>query len=106
MLACTLSGSGRGLRGRLGQDGWYRGEGCGACHQVRGTAATGKVGPDLTHLGSRTSLAAGTLPLTEEALMRWVRDAKAIKPGAEMPAYDHLSDDDLSDLAAYLEGLT
>ncbi|WP_084782030.1 cytochrome c oxidase subunit II [Roseivivax halodurans] len=80
-------------------------EGCGACHQVRGTAATGKVGPDLTHLGSRTSLAAGTLPLDEPSLIRWVRDAKAVKPGAEMPAYDHLSDDDLSDLAAYLEGL-
>lgn len=81
-------------------------EGCGGCHAVRGTAAAGRVGPDLTHLGSRTSLAAGTLPLTEEALVRWVRDARAVKPGAEMPAYDHLSEQELSDLAAYLEGLT
>jgi cytochrome c oxidase subunit 2 len=38
--------------------------------------------------------------------VRWVRDAKAVKPGAEMPAYDHLTEDELSDLAAYLEGLT
>jgi cytochrome c oxidase subunit 2 len=81
-------------------------EGCGACHAVRGTAAAGKVGPDLTHLGARTSLAAGTLPMTQDALVRWVRDAKAVKPGAEMPAYDHLTEDELSDLAAYLEGLT
>ncbi|ETX30396.1 cytochrome c oxidase subunit II [Roseivivax isoporae] len=84
----------------------FNAEGCGACHAVRGTAASGRVGPDLTHVGGRVSLAAGILPMTAEALMRWIRDPEAIKPGAMMPGYDHLSDDDLSALAAYLEGLT
>lgn len=80
-------------------------EGCGACHTVRGTRAVGKVGPDLTHLGSRTSLAAGILPMTEEALIRWVRAPDQIKPGAKMPRYTHLSDEDLARLAQWLEGL-
>ena len=80
-------------------------EGCGACHAVRGTPAAGQVGPDLTHLASRTSLAAGMLPVSTEALVTWVRDAKAIKPGAEMPAYDHLTTPQLTQLAAYLESL-
>ena len=80
-------------------------EGCGACHAVRGTPAAGRVGPDLTHLASRETLAAGALPMTREALMRWVRAPGAVKPGAEMPGYDHLAPEALSDLAAYLEGL-
>ncbi|SFD79447.1 cytochrome c oxidase subunit II [Roseivivax sediminis] len=84
----------------------FNAEGCGACHAIRGTAATGRVGPDLTHLGGRVSLAAGILPMTEDALIRWIRDPEAVKPGARMPAYDHLGDGDLAALAAYLEGLT
>ncbi len=80
-------------------------EGCGACHAVRGTAAAGRVGPDLTHLGSRTSLAAGILPVTAEAIARWVRDPEEIKPGAQMPGYDHLSGPDLAALGIWLEGL-
>jgi cytochrome c oxidase subunit II len=83
----------------------FFGQGCGACHTIRGTAAAGRVGPDLTHLGARTTLAAGALPLTAEALMDWVRDPKANKPGAEMPGYGHLRDDQLADLASFLEGL-
>src|SRR3546814_9273560 len=46
--------------------------GCGACHSVRGTEADGTVGPDLTHVGSRLSLAAGTLPADVEAFQRWI----------------------------------
>lgn len=80
-------------------------QGCGACHAVRGTAATASVGPDLTHVGGRTSLGAGILPVTRDAFARWVRDAKAVKPAAKMPAYDFLSDDDLAAIAHYLEGL-
>lgn len=72
---------------------------------MRGTPAAGRVGPDLTHLASRTTLAAGALPMTQEALADWLRDPEAAKPGAEMPGYDHLPDAALSDLAAYLGGL-
>lgn len=84
----------------------FAAEGCGGCHTVRGTPADGLVGPDLTHLGGRTTLAAGVLPMTEEALIDWLRAPEDIKPGVRMPAYDHLSDDDLAALAAYLRGLT
>lgn len=80
-------------------------EGCGGCHAVRGTQAEGQVGPDLTHLASRVSLAAGILPMTEDALRDWVRDPAQFKPGVEMPGYDHLSDEELSAMAAYLGGL-
>ncbi len=80
-------------------------EGCGACHALRGTPAAGRFGPDLTHVGGRTALAAGILPMTQEALERWIANPGAIKPGAEMPGYDHLPPDELAALAAYLAGL-
>jgi len=80
-------------------------EGCGGCHTVRGTPAQGEVGPDLTHLGGRVTLAAGTLPMSREAIIAWLRDPVRFKPGVRMPAYDHLPPDALNDLAAYLEGL-
>lgn len=83
----------------------FQAQGCGACHTLRGTEAQGAVGPDLTHLGRRDTLAAGILPLTTEALMAWIRDPDAIKPGAEMPGYDHMAEDDLRRLALWLEGL-
>jgi cytochrome c oxidase subunit II len=79
--------------------------GCGACHTVRGTAADGVVGPDLTHVGSRRLLAAGALVLDEAALRRWIALTHAVKPAAQMPAFSMLPDEDLDALAAYLEGL-
>lgn len=80
-------------------------EGCGACHAVRGSQARGAVGPDLTHVGSRLSLGAGTLGTTLADFEQWVAHTGAIKPEVEMPGYDHLSTADLSDLAQYLKGL-
>jgi cytochrome c oxidase subunit 2 len=77
---------------------------CVTCHTIRGTQAGSRVGPELTHVGSRRSIAAGTLPNTREALMRWVRDPQAIKPGTRMPA-NHLSDEDLAAVVAYLQSL-
>lgn len=79
--------------------------GCGGCHAVRGTAAAGVIGPDLTHLASRATLGAGTLPMTEDALERWIRDPQAVKPGARMPGFDALGDEAVAALAAYLAGL-
>ena len=79
--------------------------GCGACHTVRGTLADGVLAPDLTHVGSRRSLAAGTLGNGAANLRRWIERPAAVKPGALMPAFGMLPDEDLRALAAYLEGL-
>jgi cytochrome c oxidase subunit 2 len=79
--------------------------GCTACHTIRGTAAVGQIGPDLTHVGGRLRLGAGTLPNDPDAFARWIGQTDRIKPGAHMPAFRALSRDDLSALAAYLDGL-
>jgi len=80
-------------------------EGCGACHAIRGTDHVGTVGPDLTHIGSRTTLAAGRLGVSQSDFQDWIAHPDALKPGVEMPPFDHLSDDEISDLARYLRGL-
>ncbi len=77
---------------------------CAGCHAIRGTEAAGTLGPDLTHVGGRLSLAAGTLDNTRENLVLWLRDPQAAKPGNLMPT-PQLDDSQLGDLAAYLEGL-
>lgn len=79
--------------------------GCGACHTVRGTEASGVVGPDLTHVGGRLSIAAGVLPIDAEAVRRWITDPASIKPGVHMPAFGMLPADDVRAIAAYLVGL-
>jgi cytochrome c oxidase subunit 2 len=77
---------------------------CASCHTLRGTSARGTVGPDLTHVASRTTLAALTIPNTRGALSGWVRDPQHVKPGNRMPGLD-LSDRDFNDVVAYLESL-
>jgi len=77
---------------------------CVACHTVRGTNASGTVGPDLTHLASRQTLAAGTLDNTIGNLTAWIVDPQAIKPGTIMPATD-FDPEDLQALVAYLLSL-
>ncbi len=83
----------------------FRQQGCGACHSIRGNVARSRVGPDLTHVGSRHSIAAGRLPNDRLSLVRWLRDPKGLKPEALMPSFAMLSDEDLESLAAYLHGL-
>jgi cytochrome c oxidase subunit II len=78
--------------------------GCARCHAIRGTAARGNLGPDLTHVGSRQSLGAGRLPNTRGNLLGWVADAPSLKPGIHMPK-SYLASDDLFDLVTYLESL-
>ncbi len=78
--------------------------GCANCHTIRGTGAGGGVGPDLTHIASRTTIAAGTLPNTEANLMGWIVGAQGIKPGSDMPNMP-VPSRDLQTLAAYLETL-
>jgi len=77
---------------------------CVGCHTIRGTDATGTLGPDLTHMASRLTLAAGTIPNTRAQLARWIVDPQSIKPGNVMPP-TQLSDEDLDKLLDYLETL-
>ncbi|QFU17501.1 cytochrome c oxidase subunit II [Microvirga thermotolerans] len=77
---------------------------CIMCHSVRGTSAGGKVGPDLTHVGSRLTLAAGTLQNTRGNLAAWIVDPQRIKPGTNMPLIQ-VEPQDLNALVSYLEGL-
>jgi cytochrome c oxidase subunit II len=79
--------------------------GCGACHAVRGTEAAGTIGPDLTRLGARRSVGAGTLPMTPANLARFVLDGQHVKPGNNMPPFRIFSAVELDALAAYLSGL-
>ena len=79
--------------------------GCGACHTIRGTRAKGSVGPDLTHVGGRLSLGAGTLPNEPDDFARWIAQTDEVKPGVHMPSFHMLPAEDLRALAAYLDGL-
>lgn len=79
--------------------------GCNACHTVRGIPARGVIGPDLTHVGSRMSLAAGTMPNEPDAFQRWIAHTTEVKPAVNMPPFHMLPPEDLRALAAYLEGL-
>jgi cytochrome c oxidase subunit 2 len=78
---------------------------CAMCHQIRGTRARGSVAPDLTHVGSRLTLAAGTLPNTRARLQAWIVNAQSLKPGARMPTLEQFDGETLNALAAYLESL-
>lgn len=78
---------------------------CASCHMIRGTAASyGTVGPDLTHLATRSTLAAGTIPNTPAALEQWIVNPQSIKPGDRMPDLG-LSHADARQIVAYLESL-
>jgi cytochrome c oxidase subunit 2 len=79
--------------------------GCGACHTVRGTPASGVIGPDLTHIGSRLSIGAGALPNNAETMLRWIARTEHIKPEVLMPAFGMLPEQELEAIAVYLKGL-
>lgn len=77
---------------------------CSSCHQIRGTSAKATVGPDLTHLATRATLAAATIPNDASELAAWISNPQAIKPGARMPDLG-LSRPEVADLVAYLRSL-
>jgi cytochrome c oxidase subunit 2 len=85
-----------------------RGEGlfarstCVNCHTVQGTAAAARVGPDLSHFGGRTTIGAGVVENTPENLRLWLRTVQSVKPGALMPNYTALSEEEIAALADYL----
>ena len=74
------------------------------CHTIRGTAATGRFGPDLTHLMSRSTLASGAMMNTRDNLRQWIKDPDSFKPGSLMPAMK-LDDQQLDEITAYLATL-
>ena len=77
---------------------------CVMCHTIRGTAAGGRIAPDLTHFATRSTIAAGTLPRTREHLHQWITNPQAIKPGSRMPTLS-LAPQDRDAIVAYLEQL-
>lgn len=79
--------------------------GCADCHGVRGTAATGTTGPDLTHVGSRRSLGAGILRNHVGTMAGWIADAQTLKPGNLMPVTRTLDGEELRALAAWMGSL-
>jgi cytochrome c oxidase subunit 2 len=77
---------------------------CVLCHSIQGTAAAGQVGPDLTHFGSRLTIAAGTLPNNKGNLAGWIADPQGIKPGTHMATVP-VKAQDMQPLLEYLESL-
>ena len=77
---------------------------CIGCHTIRGVSEVSSIGPDLTHVGSRRTLAAATLENTPENMRRWIEDPQEVKPGNLMPDTG-LSDAQIEALVAYLESL-
>jgi cytochrome c oxidase subunit 2 len=77
---------------------------CASCHTVAGTPASGQVAPDLSHVASRRTIAAGTLPTTHPNLAAWIADPQAVKPGNNMPKVP-LTEAELGAVTAYLETL-
>lgn len=88
---------------RRGQE-VFLGSSCVMCHAIAGTPAGSRIGPDLTHLAGRRTIAAGALPNTRGNLAGWILNPQSIKPGAKMPATP-LPAKDLQALLAYLETL-
>jgi cytochrome c oxidase subunit II len=83
----------------------FLGGACATCHQIRGTSATSPVGPDLTHVADRQTLAALTIPNTPTYLHDWIRDSQRFKPGNQMPSFGGLPEQEIRELVAYLDGL-
>jgi cytochrome c oxidase subunit 2 len=101
-----------------GREVFFRETTCVLCHAIQGTAAPGIIGPNLTRIGGRFTIAAGMLENTPENLELWIRDPLAVKPGAEMPGAQYgatiagvqypatnLNDEQIRALAAYLSSM-
>jgi cytochrome c oxidase subunit II len=82
----------------------FESKACGTCHQIAGTNANGQIAPNLTHIASRRSIGAGTLPYGRGQLAAWIADPQGIKPGTTMPTVP-VSNDELNALVAYLDTL-
>jgi cytochrome c oxidase subunit 2 len=87
-----------------GRDAFFQG-GCATCHTIRGTTAAGQLGPDLTHVGSRRTIAAGVLRTHRASLAGWIVGAQTVKPGNLMPSMGVYDGEELLALSAYLVSL-
>jgi cytochrome c oxidase subunit II len=97
----AAGGSTEAVRGRE----IFEESGCGSCHAVRGANASGLVGPDLSRVGGRRTIAAGTLPTSRENLTRFIVDGQSIKPGNLMPPFGLFAAEDVDAISAYLMSL-
>jgi cytochrome c oxidase subunit 2 len=88
---------------RRGRDIFLKGP-CVMCHKISGTPAGGSVGPDLTHVAGRRTIAAATLPNNRGNMAGWIVNAQGVKPGSQMPRIN-LSAEELEALLSYLETL-
>jgi cytochrome c oxidase subunit II len=79
--------------------------GCGGCHAVAGTDQNGSIGPDLSHMGSRRTIAAGVLAPDAANIRQFIRHPERTKPGVRMPAFAHMPDADARAIAQYLQAL-
>jgi cytochrome c oxidase subunit 2 len=77
---------------------------CANCHTIAGTSARANAAPNLTHLATRAQLGAGVMENSPEAVARWLKNPQAIKPRCQMPNFG-LSDQQVTELTAYMEGL-
>ncbi|MEW6257864.1 MAG: c-type cytochrome [Pseudomonadota bacterium] len=84
---------------------YFLSTGCGACHAISGTPATGLIGPDLTRVGARRQIGSAMLDTSPETLARFIADAPAHKPGTLMPAFPMLAREEIDAMAAYLWSL-
>lgn len=82
----------------------FLGSACVYCHTIRGTIATGQIGPDLTHIATRQTIGAGILPNNVGNLSGWIVNSQTIKPGNQMPPM-YLNGDELNAVVAYLRSL-
>lgn len=82
-----------------------RHHGCLGCHSLRGAEIAGGTAPDFTLIGARQSIGAGTLSNTPENIARFIRSPSSVKPGAKMPNFDMLPQDDIAEIARYLGAL-
>ena len=87
-----------------GLDAFMR-NGCDACHAIAGTPANGRIGPDLSHVGSRETLGAGILPNDIDSYIALIANPDTVKPGIRMPAFHGLPEEEIFTIARYLEGL-
>jgi cytochrome c oxidase subunit 2 len=79
---------------------------CFKCHAIDGSAkANGATAPNLSNIGSRTTLGAGIIPNTDENLRKWIKDPTSIKPGVKMPRHPGLTNEELDQIVAYLRSL-
>lgn len=85
--------------------GLFMAAGCGTCHAVRGTPAAGAIGPDLSRVGARRFIAAGSLPTTAEHLAQFIENSQHLKPGNLMPPFRIFQPDERDAIALYLAGL-